>query len=159
VEKGPSLFKEEYRYENFSFNINDEFLGHSTFGAASLEQKALDVALTDAARAVDMAQIEALLGQGADVNGLDARNCYTPIIHAIQCNTTEAVARLLIVEGVNLSYLYYGNKNTALFFAIAYDRRDAFDLLIAHEGLDINQNDGGYEGTAQIKMTLSLLEQ
>lgn len=96
--------------------------------------------LHDAAKAGDMAALEALLGEGCDVNGRDARGI-TPLGVAVGFNRLPVVKALLAAKaGVGLTD---GKGNTALHYAAGYGRKDAAALLLeAGAVLDAANSDG-----------------
>jgi Ankyrin repeats (3 copies) len=56
--------------------------------------------LLGAARRGDVAQMTALIDAGADINARDARNRFTPLLHAVHAQQEDAV-RLLLARGAD----------------------------------------------------------
>ena len=107
------------------------------------EQALSNTSLTTAARNGDVAEVERLIKEGADVNAVDGTFDFTPLMHAAQHNRAD-IAKLLINAGAKVNQK---NKNdvSALFVACSSNAPDVAKLLVA-AGADINyvQKGDGY---------------
>lgn len=107
------------------------------------EQALSNTPLTTAARNGDVAEVERLIKEGADLNAVDGTFDFTPLMHAAQHNRAD-IAKLLINAGAKVNQK---NKNdvSALFVACSSNAPDVAKLLVA-AGADMNyvQKGDGY---------------
>jgi ankyrin repeat protein len=89
----------------------------------------------EAAKRGDVAALHHHLNTGADIDGLDEEQQYTPLMHAIYAGHTEA-ARLLIERGADITRLSGGNSSALAFAAVKGDV--AIIRLLVERGADVN---------------------
>ncbi|MCP4368594.1 MAG: ankyrin repeat domain-containing protein [Deltaproteobacteria bacterium] len=85
----------------FILTVNTEAEGFSSTSSISPQQH-LRQSMLMAAGMGKTEQIKSLLKQGADVNGVNPKNGYTPLYHAVKFNRFEAV-KLLVENGADIN--------------------------------------------------------
>ncbi len=97
--------------------------------------------LTQAASKGDIARVQVLINQGANINEVD-KNKHTPLMHAIFKGQTQA-AKALVTMGANIN-MQDKDAYPALFHAISYGNVEVAKVLL-EKGADLNLKDqSGY---------------
>lgn len=96
-------------------------------------------ALHEAVRNEDLNRVKELLDAGANANGLESWNCYTPLYLAAVTNNRD-IALLLLERGAKVNKRNEGDGKTPLSTAAHYGRRDMV-LLLLEKGAEVRAVD------------------
>lgn len=98
----------------------------------------LNQQLIDAAVKGDLTVVKSALDEGADIEALDTKYCYTPLILAAWNGHTETV-KYLLDRGANIEAKDTGEQ-TSLMKAAYYGRTESVRLLL-ERGADVDAKD------------------